>query len=420
MFIVGLAAGPIMCLVVWYGYTMITVLTARWSSPDLAASPHHQPEQAEKKQDEAVKAVKKKAPLQLRGVKLAKAGSKQKFDPYPKTKKYGSDGPNGMSDHRLQCLREGARMHAAVRQHAQNLIKPGMYMTEICDIVERKSKELVRFEPQNPLKASWGFPTGCSINNVAAHWTPNPGDKTILKASDLVKLDFGVQLEGNIIDCAFSFSFDPMHDELMAAVKDATNSAIRKAGVDVRLRDIGKVVAEVMSSYEVDYGKGPLPVQAVANLCGHSMMPYAIHAGKSVPQIDNMDHTKMKEGEVFAIETFGTSGGGSGLCWPGADCSHYMRRQKDSWFPIKRFLTKRAEQLLRHIDRRYSTLAFCRRWLDQEGHDDYPALTELVSAGLVDAYPPLLCASGSYTAQYEHTIVVHAKRTEVLSRAGDF
>ena len=63
MFIVGLAAGPIMCLVVWYGYTMITVLTARWASPDLAASPHHQPEQAEKKQDEAVKAVKKKAPV---------------------------------------------------------------------------------------------------------------------------------------------------------------------------------------------------------------------------------------------------------------------------------------------------------------------------------------------------------------------
>ena len=26
------------------------------------------------------------------------------------------------------------------------------------------------------------FPTGCSINHVAAHWTPNGGDKTVLQA----------------------------------------------------------------------------------------------------------------------------------------------------------------------------------------------------------------------------------------------
>lgn len=42
-----------------------------------------------------------------------------------------------------------------------------------------------------------GFPTGCSLNNVAAHWTPNPGDTTILQEKDVMKIDFGCQIDGN-------------------------------------------------------------------------------------------------------------------------------------------------------------------------------------------------------------------------------
>lgn len=37
------------------------------------------------------------------------------------------------------------------------------------------------------------FPTGCSLNWVAAHWTPNAGDKTVLAYDDVMKLDFGTQ-----------------------------------------------------------------------------------------------------------------------------------------------------------------------------------------------------------------------------------
>ena len=33
---------------------------------------------------------------------------------------------------------------------------------------------------ENGLKAGIAFPTGCSLNHVAAHYTPNPGDNTII------------------------------------------------------------------------------------------------------------------------------------------------------------------------------------------------------------------------------------------------
>jgi methionyl aminopeptidase len=49
-------------------------------------------------------------------------------------------------------------------------------------------------------------------------------------------------------------TFDPVYDNLLAAVKDATNTGIAAAGIDVRLGDIGAEIQEVMESYEVEIG----------------------------------------------------------------------------------------------------------------------------------------------------------------------
>ncbi len=41
-------------------------------------------------------------------------------------------------------------------------------------------RELIKYNfPERGI----AFPTGCSINHVAAHWTPNAGDKTVLQVS---------------------------------------------------------------------------------------------------------------------------------------------------------------------------------------------------------------------------------------------
>ena len=79
------------------------------------------------------------------------------------------------------------------------------------------------------------FPTGCSINNVAAHWTPNGGDETVLQYDDVCKIDFGTHVAGRIIDCAWTVHFNPKYDNLVKAVSDATNTGIREAGIDACL-----------------------------------------------------------------------------------------------------------------------------------------------------------------------------------------
>lgn len=49
----------------------------------------------------------------------------------------------------------------------------------------------------------------------------------MLKHEDVMKVDFGVQVSGRIVDSAFTMSFEPTYDELLKAVKDATDMGIR-------------------------------------------------------------------------------------------------------------------------------------------------------------------------------------------------
>jgi hypothetical protein len=65
---------------------------------------------------------------------------------------------------------------------------------------------------------------------------------------------------------------------------------------------------EVMESYEVDLDGKTYQVKSIRNLNGHSIAPYRIHGGKSVPIVKGGEATRMEEGEFFAIETFGSTG----------------------------------------------------------------------------------------------------------------
>jgi methionyl aminopeptidase len=205
----------------------------------------------------------------------------------------------------LKGLRKAAECHRQVRKYAQSIIRPGQKLIDICNKIENMNRFLINAQG---LECGVGFPTGCSINNVAAHYTPNPGDFRVLDKKDICKIDFGTHVKGLIIDCAFTVAFDPQYDDLLLAVQDATDTGLKEAGIDVRLGDVGAAIQEVMESYEVIINGKTYPVKSVKNLCGHTIEAYKIHAGKSVPIVKKVDNTKMEEGELYAIETFGSTG----------------------------------------------------------------------------------------------------------------
>ena len=49
----------------------------------------------------------------------------------------------------------------------------------------------------------------------------------VLKKEDVLKVDFGVHVRGRILDSAFTMTFESTYDELLEAVKAATNTGIK-------------------------------------------------------------------------------------------------------------------------------------------------------------------------------------------------
>ncbi|PWN92764.1 peptidase M24A, methionine aminopeptidase [Acaromyces ingoldii] len=316
----------------------------------------------------------------------------------------------------LNLIRRAAEAHRQVRAYAQKAIKPGMSMTDIVHVVEDGTRAVIE---EDGFEAGIGFPTGVSLNECAAHYTPNAGDKRILQQGDVLKVDFGVHVQGRIVDSAFTLTFEDQSpwQPLLDAVKAATNEGVKQSGIDARLGEIGASIQEVMESHEFEALGKTHQVKCVKNLNGHSIDRYRIHGGKSVPivAVPNLDQ-KMEEGEYFAIETFGSTG--KGYVMDSGDCSHYARKVNP---PHVNLRVASARPLLHTINKNFGSLPFCRRYLDRLGEKNYLlGLKHLVSQGIVQDYPPLSDIPGSMTAQYEHTIYLGPSKKEVVSRGEDY
>ncbi|KIW70813.1 methionine aminopeptidase 2-1 [Phialophora macrospora] len=328
---------------------------------------------------------------------------------------------NLVDDAFLQNYRKAAEVHRQTRRWVQESVKPGQTLLSIAEGIEDSVRALLGhagLEPGDSLKAGMGFPTGICLNHQVAHYTPNPGQKdVVLRQEDVMTVDFGVHINGWIVDSAFTMAFDHTYDNLLAAVKDATNTGVKTAGIDVRVSDVSAAIQEVMESYEVDIRGKTFPIKPVRNLSAHNIKQYRIHGGKSIPFVKNSDQTKMEEGEVFAVETFGTTG--RGIVYDDVGIYGYGL-DHDAPLTVSLPLAS-ARRLHKTIRENFSTLVFCRRYLDRLGLERYLAgMNSLVSHGIVEAYLPLKDIEGSYSAQFEHTFLLRETHKEVLSRGDDY
>ena len=110
---------------------------------------------------------------------------------------------------------------------------------DITNTIEETNRRLIE---ANGLEAGIAFPTGASLNHVAAHWTPNLGDETVLQFDDVMKIDYGSHVNGHMTDRAFTVAFNERYDPLLQACKEATETGIRVAGVDAYFADIGEAI----------------------------------------------------------------------------------------------------------------------------------------------------------------------------------
>jgi len=316
------------------------------------------------------------------------------------------------SEKRLEIAKKAGKIHNTIRSEIKEWIKPGLKMIEISNKIENRIKELTEYSENNPLKGGVAFPTGLSLNDCAAHWTPNTNETRILKKNDICKVDYGVHLEGIIIDSAFTISFDEKYKKLIEATETSTDLAIKLSGPDSILGEIGAAVQENMESYEIELDNKIIPIKSIKTLTGHQIDPYKIHSGKSVPNFKIDYPERMKEDEYYAIETFGSTG--SGITQEKVPCSHYMINYNIDYKNIS--ISTKEKKFLNDIYNKFGTLAFCSRWLDDYNIEKYSKyINSLNSLNIINKYPPLYDNKGSYTSQTEHTIYIKKNGAEKIS-----
>lgn len=292
-------------------------------------------------------------------------------------------------------LKKAGKIHIEVEKYLRKDVLTDETPIKLYDLAEKIENKI------RELGAYPAFPTGLSINNCAAHDTPFSEESDILGPNDLIKIDYGVHIDGNIIDGAFSFSFSDKFDKLIEASKEATMEAIKMSKPGALLSDIGANTEKVIESHGF---------KSIRDLCGHQIGVYRIHSGKVVPNIKFPQYREcMKEGEVYAIETFPTTGSGH-LTDDMKNCSHYMVNYADP------NVLKKGKKipLCKTINNDYGTLAFCKRWLNEQDNVNLD-LKKLCDKKVVIAYPPRYDTPGSYVSQTEKTIYITKNGCEILN-----
>lgn len=273
--------------------------------------------------------------------------------------------------------------------YARSIVKKGMPLLELADKIEVKIVEL---------GGKPAFPVNLSIDKIAAHATPRHDSTEV--ARGLLKVDLGVHIDGYIADTAFSVDVEgsELNKKLIAAAEAGLKAGVSAARAGTTLSALGKAVDEVIAQQGFS---------AVRNLSGHGIERYDLHAGVTIPNYDNGDERALEEG-VYAIEPFATNGAGS--VRDGASSGIYQIMREG--MVRDRF----AREVLAWIAETYATLPFCDRWVHKQfGGRGLVALRQIKDAGLLHEYAQLVEEGAGIVAQAEHTVLVQAKETKVLT-----
>jgi len=312
---------------------------------------------------------------------------------------------------------KGGQQHASIRNKIRNFIKEGTSLYDLNNFVEKSIKKATKFDPKNPLNAGIAFPVGISINNVAAHWAVAPKCDQNISTNDLITIDFGLHHQGYITDSAFTMSLSNKYDELMNINREAVYAGIAASGPDAKLSDVGKAIGEVLNNAEVEIDGTLTPVQVITSLSGHQILPYRIHGSKAVPNYDFPSYTaRMKEGEVYAIEPFVTTG--SGKLQESLECNHYMLNYMEpSNQSRSQHLGSREHNLLKQIKRDYDCLCFNSNWIGKEYR---VPLSRLAKQKIINRYPMLYDVKGTFVSQFEHNVYINQSSVTVLTKGNDW
>lgn len=282
----------------------------------------------------------------------------------------------------IEEYKRAGRIAAEVREMARARDWRGRTVFELCEEVESEIRRR---------GAACAFPVNASINEVAAHYTAEPDDPLVVSDGDLLKIDLGAQVDGYIADTAVSVCYDPGSEALVRAAEEALSAAMSMVRKGTKAREIGRTIESSIKA---------AGLKPIANLSGHSLDRYTIHAGKTIPNIWSIGGFSLSEG-AYACEPFVTTAEGGGFVRNGTVRNIFALASR------KRTKDPGADGMLEYIWENFNMLPFAQRWLvGRYGRDESRRLLDvLVKKKAVHAYPVLLEVNEQRVAQAEHTFI---------------
>lgn len=266
------------------------------------------------------------------------------------------------------------------------LIKEGASAFDITEKIETRVKKL---------GGGLAFPLNVSMNDAAAHYTPDIGDNLMFQEGDLVKIDVGVHVDGYIWDRAFTICIGQKTHPLIEAAQTALKESMKLIKPGTRIF----VISEAVESTLENLGFNP-----IRNLCGHGLDQYKQHSRFSIPNGRNNIQTELEDGQALAMEVFATDGIG----WvkesrPAMIFAYAQDKPTRLW---------EARKILEAAKNEFKGLPFAKRWLvtlkelklSQFKID--MALKQLIEVGALNEYPILKEEAGGLVAQAEETILI--------------
>lgn len=273
------------------------------------------------------------------------------------------------------------KLCSSVRAFGKSLIKRGASYNGVLLQINQKIVEL---------GAKPAFPPQIALDDVAAHFLPDPGVDIIFK-EQLVKLDIGVCYNGAIGDCAVTVDLSGKYQHIIEAAEAALLAAENSIHVGQKVSDIGRIIEETIISF------GLKPVR---NLAGHGLGFNQVHTLPQIPNYNDGSTAIIKPGMTFAIEPFATNG--KGMIYEKGHPTIFSYTGK------RTAISDTALYLLNKI-KAFEGLPFALHDLITEQLSlakIQPLIEELVKARLIHGYPPLVEMEGGMVAQAENSILV--------------
>jgi methionyl aminopeptidase len=279
------------------------------------------------------------------------------------------------------------KVAAEALQYGKGLCVPGARLVDIVDSVEQRIRDA---------GLGLAFPCTLAVNEMAAHYTPTHDDDAVLREGDVVKIDCGAELGGALSDNALTVEVGAngkgIHQRLIECSEACLKEAIAIIGPNV---DLGTVGAAIELTAK-DFGFKP-----IQNLTGHSLEPFNLHAGLTVPNVNMKVSRRPRIGDVLACEPFVTNGEAGRVENSGPGNIYHFQRSRPLRLPS-------MKKLLADVERKFPKLPFAERWLTGAIEPNKLGfnLQQLQKEALLKHYPALSEASGGIVAQTEATLVV--------------